>query len=64
MAGRPDTSAQDRLAAEQRAQLDELKRKEADEKKKVSDRQAKSMRRQLGGSLMDSLNDNISNTLG
>jgi len=64
MGGRPDTSAQDRLMAQQEAQLAELKAKEAAEKKKVSDRQAKLMRRQLGGSLIDAVDQNSSSTLG
>ncbi len=62
--GGPDTSAQDRLIAEQEASLKELKKKEADEKKKTSDRQAKLMRRQLGGSLISNTQQNPGSTLG
>jgi hypothetical protein len=63
MMGGPDTSAQDRLLAEQEAQLAELKKKEASEKDKTSKRQASLMRRQLGGSLMGN-NQNPGGTLG
>jgi hypothetical protein len=61
--GRPDTSAQDALMAQQQRDLAELKRKEENEKKKASDKQAKNMRRRSGGSLIDAATSGQS-TLG
>jgi hypothetical protein len=53
MGSKPDTSAQDRMIAQQQDELNEQKRKLAQEEEKTSKKRVAQMRSRLAGSLFD-----------